>query len=98
MGIVLPRRDLNSITRLAAEVLLDIVDNDGLGKVTPRTLQVLNVVLGGTRLHILDLQCMLAVKPVGNRSLLIKRVQNFVSVLYKNSLDKIKELAVTDLN
>ena len=98
MGVILPRCDLNSITRLAAEVFLDIVDDDSLGKITPRTLQVLNVVFGGTRLHILDLQRMLAVKPVGNRPLLIKRVQNFVSVLHTNSLDKIEELAVTDLN
>jgi len=47
-------------------------------------------VLSGTRLHILNLQCVLAVEAMRNGSLLVKRVENLVRVLYTNKSNKAK--------
>ena len=46
--------------------------------------------LSGTRLHILNLQCVLAVEAMRNGSLLVKRVENLVRVLYTNKSNKAK--------
>lgn len=47
-GIVLPGRDLNSILGLAAEVLLDVINDEGLRQVTASASQILDVVSGGS--------------------------------------------------
>ena len=78
---------MNSISGLAAEVFFDIIYNDCFGEIASGPLQVLNVVLGGSRLDILDLKSVLAVKPVGNGAILVQRVQNLISVLYIHKSD-----------
>ena len=93
LRIILPGRDLNSIPRLAAEVFFDIIDDDCLGEVASRPLQVLNVVLGGSRLHVFDLESMLAVKTMRDGAILVERVQNFIGILYTTNSPQIRSLA-----
>ena len=69
---------------MAAEIFLDVVNDNCLRQVATRPLQVLNIVLGGTRLHIFDLESVLAVESVRDRPLLVKCIQYLVRVLHKN--------------
>ena len=81
-GVVAPSQDLNSIGFLAAEILLQIVDDDAFAQIPTAHGDVLDVVLDLPCGAVLDLYCVVAVQSVGDRPLRVESVQHLVSILH----------------
>ena len=75
---------MNSISRLAAEIFPNVVNDEHIMERATKDAKILDVVLGGARSLVLHLHSVLAVQAVSNGTCLVQRVQDLVGILHKD--------------
>ena len=81
MRVIFPGCNLDSVTRLAAEILSNIVYDNYCLERSVQNVKVFNVMPWWTRYFISHLQGMLAIKSMGDGTLLIECVKDLVRIL-----------------
>jgi len=96
--VVTPSKNLNSILRLAAEVFFNVVNDNALLHRTARFSKILDVALDHASRTVLDLNSVLAIQTVSDRSSGIERVEDLISVILLSSGedDKLEVLGHLD--